>query len=127
MNGDMIAKESIWRKCDGCGANIFLVTGQVDGISRQGLPSLCRPCRAVADPNESRPYARFTTDVWLKRTVCATLPIIIVEILDVIAETTGQSRSAVIRDALLAYDEITGVLRELGDEVYQRPVVSAKE
>jgi len=53
-----------------------------------------------------RAVRRPSTDVWHTRRVCATLPTIIVETLDVIARDTRRSRSAVISDALLAHPAI---------------------
>ena len=66
--------------------------------------------------SESRTLAirRPSTDVWQIRQVCATLPTIIVETLDVIARDTRRSRSLVITDALLAHPDIAAALTARG-------------
>jgi hypothetical protein len=61
-----------------------------------------------------RAIRRRSTDVWHTRRVCATLPIVIVETLDVIARDTRRSRSAVITDALRAHPDIEAALTARG-------------
>ena len=61
-----------------------------------------------------RVVRRPSTDVWHTRRVCATLPTVIVETLDVIAQDTRRSRSAVITDALLAHPDIAAALTARG-------------
>lgn len=61
-----------------------------------------------------RAVRRPSTDVWHTRRVCATLPIVIVETLDVIARDTRRSRSAVITDALRAHPDIAAALTARG-------------
>ena len=53
------------------------------------------------------------TDAWHTRRVCASLPIIIVETLDAIAQDTRRSRSAVITDVLRAHPDIAAALTAL--------------
>ena len=65
---------------------------------------------------EYRYRGRTSTDEWHTRPLCASLPFVIVAIIDDIARDTGRSRSAVISDALLAHPAIksgciSGVLR----------------
>jgi len=61
-----------------------------------------------------RAVRRPSTDVWHTRRVCTTLPIIIVETLDVIARDTRRSRSAVITDVLRAHPDIAAALTARG-------------
>jgi len=68
---------------------------------------------------------RRPSTVWQTRHVCASLPIVVVETLDAIAQASGRSRSAVITDALLAHPAIeagciSGVLQahpEVADDL----------
>ena len=66
--------------------------------------------------SESRTLAvrRPSTDVWHTRRVCASLPTIVVETLDVIARDTRRSRSLVITDALRAHPDIAAALTARG-------------
>jgi hypothetical protein len=59
--------------------------------------------------SEVRPRARYSW-FWATRFVGATIPIVIVDILDDIARDTGLSRSAVITDVLRAHPEIAAAL-----------------
>ena len=56
---------------------------------------------------------RPSTDVWHTRCVCATLPFVIVDIIDVIARDTQRSRSHVITDVLRAHPDIAAALTAL--------------
>ena len=62
--------------------------------------------------SEFRPRARYSW-AWHTKAVCATLPIVIVAVLDDIARETGRSRSLVISDALRAHPDIAAALASL--------------
>ena len=57
---------------------------------------------------------RRPSTVWQTRHVCASIPTIIVETLDAIAQDTRRSRSAVITDALRAHPDIAAALTARG-------------
>ena len=56
---------------------------------------------------------RARTDAWHTRPITASLPFVIVDILDVIARDTQRSRSHVITDVLRAHSDIAAALTAL--------------
>jgi hypothetical protein len=78
------------------------------------MPDFANASVMLDSKSRTRAVRRPSTDAWHTRHVCATLPIVIVETLDVIARDTGRSRSLVMTDALLAHPDIAAALTSRG-------------
>ena len=81
-------------------------------MSRSALP-LQKVNRIMVQALVYRAVRRPST-VWQTRHVCASIPTVIVDTLDVIARDTHRSRSAVITDALRAHPDIAAALTARG-------------